>query len=84
MKALLIKDKLIWRDSTSAALGAHLDISDSSYDMLIFKEGNTEKDILNIISGEAGNAYRLMDLEKEPGSECELMADSGICYRQTH
>lgn len=79
---LLIKDKLIWRDSSSAALGAHLDIMDSSDNMLILKDGNTENDLLNIISEESENAYQLLDLEAVPEAECEFMADSGICYRQ--
>ena len=83
MKTLLIEDKLMWRDSASAALGEQLDISDSSYNMLIFKDGNTENDILNIISDVPEDAYRLLDLEKAPEDECEYLADSGICYRQT-
>jgi len=82
MKALLIKNELVWRDSTSAALGAQLDIVDSSDNLLIFKEGNTEQDILNIINDEPKNAYQLLDLETVPETECEFQADSGICYSQ--
>ena len=82
MKALLIKNELVWRDSSSVALGAQLDIMDSSDNLLIFKEGNTEQDILNIISDEPKNAYQLLDLETVPETECEFMADSGTCYRQ--
>ena len=84
MKALLIKDELVWRNSSLAALGAHLDISDSSNNMLIFKDGSTEQDILSLISDVPKRAYRLLDLEAVPETECEFMADSGICYRQSH
>jgi hypothetical protein len=82
MKALLIEDELVWRDSSSVALGAQLDISDSSNNMLIFENNNTEQDILNLISDVSENAYRLLDLEKAPEEDCEFLADSGICYRQ--
>ena len=82
MKALLIKDEIIWCDSSSAALGAHLDIIDSSDNMLIFQDGHTEKDILTIIRDEPENAYQLLELETVPEAECEFLADSGTCYRQ--
>jgi hypothetical protein len=84
MKTLLIKNKFMWRDSASAALGEQLDVSDSSYNMLIFTEDNTEKDILDIISDVPKDAYQLFDLEKAPEDEYEYMADSGTCYRQPH
>ena len=82
MKALLIKDELVWHDSTSVALGAHLDISDSSNNLLIFGEGNNERDIMNLIGDVSDEAYQLLEVEQVPEDECEFMADSGICYRR--
>ena len=82
MKALMIKNKLSWRDSSSVALGRHLDIVDSSDNLLIFKESNSEKEILNIIGKVSGKSYQLLDLELTSEEECEFMADSGTCYRQ--
>lgn len=82
MKALLIKDELAWHDSSSVALGAHLNISDSSNNLLIFDETNSERDILSLIGDVSEDAYQLLDLEEVPEDECEFMADSGVCYRR--
>jgi hypothetical protein len=82
MKALMIKNKLSWRDNSSVALGKHLDIVDSSDNLLIFNESSSEMDILKVIGKVSGKAYQLLDLELAAEDECEFLADSGTCYRQ--
>ena len=83
MKALLIKDELVWgRRSTD--LGANFTFNDSSNNMLIFAKNTPEKDIRKIIGKAPHSAYQLLDLEEVSEAECEFMADSDTCYRQIH
>jgi len=82
MKALLIKDKILWDEEISSRLGMTLDITDSSNNLLIFAENLSEGDILKVIDKNPHDSYQLLDVEEAPEEDCDFMADSGICYRK--
>jgi hypothetical protein len=84
MKALLIKDEVLWNEESSSKLGTMLDIKDSSNNLLIFSETLSEADILKVIEASPRESYQLFDLEEAPEEDCDFMADSGICYRKLH
>jgi len=84
MKALLITDELRWHRDWSSRLGAKLATRDSSNNLLIFAQTCTEEDILRVIGKAPREIYRILDLEEAPEEDCDIMGDSGACYRKLH
>jgi hypothetical protein len=82
MKGLLIKDRLRWRDCWSASIGSQLQVRDSSFDLLIFEENHSLKDILKVIGEAPEDAYQILELEEVPQDRCEFITDSGAYYRR--
>jgi hypothetical protein len=82
MKGLLIKDRLRWRDCWSASIGSQLQVRDSSFDLLIFENQHSLRDILKVIGEAPEDAYQILELEEVPQDSCEYIADSGTCYRR--
>ncbi|OHB33935.1 MAG: hypothetical protein A2X84_05795 [Desulfuromonadaceae bacterium GWC2_58_13] len=82
MKALLIKDEVLWNEESSSKLGTALDIKDSSNNLLIFSDALSEADILKVIDKTPRESYQLLDLEEAAEEDCDFMADSGLCYRK--
>lgn len=84
MKAILITDELRWHRDWSSRLGTRLDTKDSSNNLLIFEKNCTEEDILRIIARAPRDIYRILDLEEAAEEDCDVMGDSGACYRNLH
>jgi len=82
MKALSVKDELNWRDRWSVELGKNLEISDSTNNVLVFKDKYSEKEIRDIVSDAPNELFEIVDLEEAPKESCDFMADSGTCYRK--
>ncbi|MHB1397451.1 MAG: hypothetical protein ACYDAI_03770 [Trichloromonadaceae bacterium] len=61
-----------------------LETRDSSNNLLIFEKHCSEEDIRNIIGRAPGEVYQILDLEKAAEENCDIMADSGTCYRKLH
>jgi len=81
MKGLLITDRLHWHDNWSSHLGKTMDIRDSSYNLLIFGEKQPIEPLKSFLKKVPGNIYRLLELEPADEGSCEIMGDSGRCYR---
>lgn len=84
MKALIVKDELNWRDHWSVELGKNLEISDSTNNVLVFKDKYSEKDIRDIVSDAPDELFEIVDLEEASKESCDFMADSGTCYRKRY
>ncbi len=84
MKALVIRNDLLWNQDISRRLGEKFDIRDSSNNLLIFSDGRRERELLKVIGNISKDSYQIVDLVESPDGECDFMADSGICYRRLH
>lgn len=85
MHALLIKNQKLWPDSKSSSLGRHLRIVDSTDNLLVFAPECSEQEILDLVNPVHQNAYQLLKLKQSADSQCEFLADSGLCYsREEH
>ena len=84
MKALIIKNELLWNPELSRKLGEKFAISDSSNNLLIFADNRRERDIQKVIGQASKDSYQIVDLVESVDEECDFMADSGTCYRKLH
>lgn len=84
MNALIIKDHIYWSDDWSSEIGRQLAIHDSSEGLFIFERQVGKEAILNVLQGVPRDLYRLLELEEAGGENCDILADSGLCYRQLH
>lgn len=82
MKGLIIKNLTHWCDRWSADLAANLHILDASYDVLIFDERHSEEEIMAHLQEAPPELYHLIEVVPAPEDCCDLMADSGLCYRR--
>jgi len=84
MQVLLIEDELRWHERWSSEIARRLRITDSTHHMLIFDEKHSRADILTVLQEVPENLYRLVEVEETPEENCELLADSGKCYKEVH
>ena len=84
MKGLTILDQVQWHENWSSEIGRRLKIVDSSDDLFIFDPECSEEDIRSVIQEIPQDLYQMFDLEEAPREDCDVMADSGRCYRKTH
>jgi hypothetical protein len=84
MQVLMIQDELRWHDRWSSEIGRKLKVKDSTDQMFVFDEQHTREDILTVLSGVPAELYRLVDAEEAPEESCEILADSGKCYKKLH
>lgn len=84
MQVLMIQDELRWHDRWSSEIGKRLKVKDSTDHMFVFDEQHTRDDILTVLSGVPTELYRLVDVEEAAAESCEILADSGKCYKKLH
>ena len=84
MRALQIKDHIYWSDRWSAEIGRRLEVADSSEGLFIFPDSLPQEEIMAVIRNIPSGLYRLYELEPAPEENCDVMTDSGACYRQIH
>jgi hypothetical protein len=84
MQVLMIQDELRWHDRWSSKIGRKLQVKDSTHRMFVFDEQHTREDILSVLSDVPADLYRLVELEEAPEESCEVLADSGKCYKKIH
>lgn len=84
MQVLMIQDELKWHDRWSSEIGKRLRVKDSTHHMFVFDEKHSREDILRVLSGVPAELYRLVDVEEAPDESCEILADSGQCYKKLH
>jgi len=84
MQVLLIEDALRWHDRWSSEIGRRLRITDSTHHMLVFDDRHSRSDILTVLKGVPEDLYRLVEVEETPEENCEILADSGKCYKEVH
>ena len=84
MQALQIMDHVYWSNRWSAEIGRQLAVADSSEGLFIFPEGMSRRRILEVLQEVPADLYRLFELEPAAEADCQVMADSGACYRRLH
>jgi hypothetical protein len=84
MQVLMIQDDLRWHERWSSEIGRRLKVKDSTHHMFVFDEQHTREDILTVLSGVPAELYRLVEVEDAREENCELLADSGKCYKKLH
>lgn len=84
MQVLVIQDELKWHDRWSSEIGRRLSVKDSTHHMFVFDERHSREDILTVLAEVPAELYRLVEVEEAPEESCEVQADSGKCYRETH
>lgn len=84
MKALVIKDELLWHPSSANKIGTLLEVKDSSNNLIIFSGNPQEDEILKLVADSPKESYEIIDLTEAPEKICDFLTDSGTCYRQVH
>ncbi|AMV73090.1 hypothetical protein JCM30471_15040 [Desulfuromonas carbonis] len=82
MQALQIMDSIYWSDRWSAEIGRRLAVADSSEGLFIFPKELSRRQILEVLQEVPADLYRLFELEPAAEADCQVMADSGACYRR--
>lgn len=82
MQALQIKDHIYWSDRWSAEIGRRLPVADSSEGLFVFPETMSREAVLAVLKDVPESLYRLFELEPAAEADCEVMTDSGSCYRR--
>jgi len=82
MQVLMIKDELRWHDRWSSEIGRRLQVRDSTDHIFVFDDKHTREDILSVLAGVPTELYRLVEVEEAPEETCEILADSGKCYKK--
>lgn len=84
MQVLLIQDELRWHDRWSSEIGRRLRVKDSTHHMFVFDDRHSREDVLSVLTGVPEELYRLVNVEEAAEESCELLADSGKCYKEIH
>lgn len=83
MKGLFIKDKTHWCDSWSSKMATHLEILDSTYNLLIFHHRHTSDEILSQLPDAPQTIFEIINLEETLEDHSDIVSDSGTFYRIT-
>lgn len=82
MIGLMIKNEVYWHSDWSSDIGRLLEIKDSTAGMFIFDPALSREQILENLKDIPDTMYSLLELEEVPETDCEFIADSGLCYRR--
>jgi len=82
MLGLMIKDKIRWHDEWSSEFGRRFQIHDFTDNLIIFEEGHSRDDILEVIGNASEEIYEFVELEDAPPDSCDYMVASSRCFNR--